>query len=693
MKPKNQTGSKRPPGDVVLRLRKQGAVASLLVGQDEKTVCAYIDGQRSVSEIIKASSLPGFVTTMVLQALMDRGIAEVPGDQEIVGAPASPRKGQTLDLSELFSQRRTLQGPVAAAERRLKESSPAPEQPEQPSTYLAPISFTEPHTPPPVHVVESARSTSGEFQVPSEPRQRRGSPYASFVYPDGGNTPAPVTPAPITPAPVTPAAALVVPDIEHPVSAVAPMDPVPPPLENAPPPETPSGLEKRIHVGPYRVVGRLAKGGVGSVYLCSRGGPFGFRRMFALKVIRQHLDQNIDAERSFAEEARIGGKLCHPNTNGVLDAGLYEQQPYLIMPYVEGLNLYQLHCTGKQNPPALIVSVICDVLRGLQYLHDLVDDDGRPMNLVHGDLSPDNILVGIDGAARLTDFGRVRSAGSVSEAASNGLVGKPGFSAPEQLQGKRIDHRTDLFTLGIVLWTSLTGKDLFAESTFEATVMNILRRPVERPSELGAPACFDGICLRALSRSPDGRFKSADEMRLALQTAAASSGLLSTAAEVAEWVRDAGGDQLSERRRLIAQDAVEAAMGGVSPDPDPQEERRPTGGGRSNTMVLPRQGGTPRMGVQVPKRTTIETALRSPNATDDTDVPARSHRSWIVTAVVGAIVFAVAAFLIGGTGIFKTALRSGTDAAGKDDERSASVGAAPGTKKESVVFDAGVDLR
>ena len=102
-------------------------------------------------------------------------------------------------------------------------------------------------------------------------------------------------------------------------------------------------------------------------------------------------------------------------------------------------------------------------------------------------------------------------------------------------------------------------------------------------------------------------FKSADEMRIALQSAAASSGLLSTAAEVAAWVRDAGGEQLSERRRLIAQDAVDAAMGGDSANADPHDDRRPTG--RGNTMILPRQGGTPRMGVEVPKRETIATLI------------------------------------------------------------------------------------
>lgn len=628
MKTKNEKGLSRLPGALVLRVRTQGEVRALLVGDDEANVCALINGQNSVDEILSTCSLPGFVTTRVLQALIDRGVAEpVPPTPVAVTPTVSGRTGQTLDFTELFTQRRTLQGPVAAAERRLQASSPVPEP--EPSPVVTAPSVVVPVEP---ALQVKSRTASGELDVPAEStRGRRSSPYMSFVYP-----PEPAAPPPVTPAP----------EVRN--------DP-----EDAPPIEPPSGLEKRIHVGPYRVVGRLAKGGVGSVYLCSRGGPFGFRRLFALKVIRQHIDTTIDAERAFADEARIGGKLSHPNLNGVLDAGLYEQQPYLIMPYVEGLNLYELIAQNRAGPAPLVISVICDVLRGLQCLHDLVDDEGRPMHLVHGDLSPDNILVGVDGAARLTDFGRVRSAGAVSPVGANGLVGKPGFTAPEQLQGQKIDARTDLFTLGIVLWTALTGKPLFAEDTFEATVMNILRRPVERPSVFGAPACFDGICLQALARGPEGRFKSADDMRMALITAAAANGLLASSAQVAQWVRDAGGEQLAERRRLIALDAVEAALGPSGPEAPGAVDRGLNSSGRGHTMVLPRQGGTPRMGVQVQgRRTTVESDPPRSAQVDDDDGAPPSKRSLIIAGVVAAVVLASAILLFASQSSVKNAPRS-----------------------------------
>ncbi|MDX2021241.1 MAG: protein kinase [Deltaproteobacteria bacterium] len=579
-----------------------------------------------MNEILSSSGLPGFATTRILRALVDRGIAEpLPSN---VGAPAG---STTMDLTELLEQRRARLGaqgrstspmpaPIQVAgsgpsEARPRAVTPSPmvEAPAAEAAVAAPapVPPEEVASPPPSEapIAETPsspgpRSVSGEMEVVSAARARRASPYVSFVYPENQ-----------------------------------------PPVEDAPPPEPPSGLEKRIHVGPYRVVGRLAKGGVGSVYLCSRSGAFGFRRLFALKVIRQHLDKTVDAEHAFATEARIGGKLSHPQLNGVLDAGLYEQQPYLIMPYVEGLNLQELLGTGRPAPAAAIVSVMCDVLSGLQYLHDLIDDDGRPLRLVHGDLSPDNILVGVDGSARLTDFGRVRPAGAVQSLDARGMVGKPGFMAPEQMQGQRIDGRTDLFSLGIVLWTALTGKTLFAEETFEATVMNTLRRPIDRPSSFGAPACLDDVCLRALSRNPETRFRSADEMRVALQTAAAGNGLFATSGQVSTWVRDSGSEQFAERRRLILLDAADIDTEGAAPlvQAQPKDTAElPLGppGGPTRTMILPRQF-TPRMGV--------------PQINDGADPELRRSKAegrpafalgWFVAGLLGAALGSVAVAIV-----------------------------------------------
>ena len=622
----NESTSKRLPGSVVLRIRRPDTVDSSTLNANEARVCGLLNGRRTVNEVLSSSGLPGFATTRILRALVDRGIVEVvPAAAERVGSA-------TMDLTHLLRQRRASRiSETRAVSRQLPSiqvagsplSEPRPRSftPNPVQAEAASSSDKAVTTPSVAEAADQSPSTATELAArrpeadtlleASEPAASSqaaaapevGPPPADPV-PDDSDSAGHTLPSP-SPAPGTRSVAGEI-EVASPGRSQGASPNLPSaslqskaalPAEASP--LTPaSGLAKRVHVGPYRVVGRLAKGGVGSIYLCSRVGAFGFRRLFALKVIRQHLDTTVDAEHAFATEARIAGTLSHPHLNAVVDAGLYEQQPYLIMPYVEGMNLHELLSTGRSAPPSVIISVICDVLAGLQYLHDLVDDDGSPLCLVHGDISPDNILVGVDGSARLTDFGRVRSATAIQSADVRGMVGKSGFMAPEQMQGQRIDGRTDLFSLGIVLWTALTGKTLFADETFEATVMNTLRRQVARPSLSGAPVCLDDICLRALSRNPETRFRTADEMRIALQTAAAANGLLASSAQVSAWVRDSGSEQFAERRRLILLDAATSELESSAPRP-PAHPRDTvplaTAGGSMRTLILPRQF-TPRMG-------------------------------------------------------------------------------------------------
>ena len=326
--------------------------------------------------------------------------------------------------------------------------------------------------------------------------------------------------------------------------------------------------EPFFRLGPYEVASRLGQGGMGSVYVCRRTGAAGFRRLFALKVVRQGSGQEAAAEKSFLREIRVGVLLDHPNTQSLVDVGMYKNQPFLVLQYIEGTSLEEISF-GRRVPPDVLLTILIDVLRGLQRAHEISDEQGRWLGLVHGDVSAPNILVGVDGVARLTDFGSARFTALGESGQGDPItLGKPAYMAPEQLRLESLDARTDLFAMGAVMWTALTGQELFAADTHDQIVQNVLHKEIVPPSAFGAPGCLDGICLAALRRSREGRPASAAEMALALLTVGVANDLVASPAAVGAYLRREVMDADVERRRRLDsafQDAVAAPASGVAP--------------------------------------------------------------------------------------------------------------------------------
>ena len=349
------------------------------------------------------------------------------------------------------------------------------------------------------------------------------------------------------------------------------------------------GAEPLFRLGPYEVSSRIGQGGMGSVYAGRRTGAVGFRRLFAIKVVRQDSGQEQAAERSFIREVQIGSWLDHPNTQSVVDVGTYKNQPYLVLQFVEGTNLEELSF-GRRVPPDILLTVLVDVLRGLQSAHELSDDQGKWLGLVHGDVSPPNILVGTDGVARLTDFGSARftALGETGQADPTNL-GKPAFMAPEQLYVEQLDARTDIFAVGAMMWTALTGQSLFSADSYEQIITNVLQKEIAPPSAHGAPACLDEICMRALSRPREGRYSSAEEMSQALLKVGLTNDLLAPPTAVGAYVRrELSGTDAALRRRVDL--AYQDATGGpptVAMPPAGAAEPQPSGQNLAQTMVIP----------------------------------------------------------------------------------------------------------
>jgi len=308
-------------------------------------------------------------------------------------------------------------------------------------------------------------------------------------------------------------------------------------------------------LGRYELLGILGTGGMATVYLGIATGEAGFHRLFAIKVLHRHLMAEPQFIEMFLDEARIAATLRHPNVVPIVDLGTHDGAYYVAMEYVEGCSLATLlRKHRKARPPRLLVPLMLDALAGLEAAHAAVDAAGQPMQLVHRDVSPQNILIGIDGTARLTDFGIARANARVSTTEPGHIKGKYSYMSPEQFRNSAdLDRRADVFSAGSVLWSMLTARCLFQADSDAATIYNIIKLEVPLPSTIGLrpPTAFDAVCLRALAREPDDRFATAQAMEEALRDAALRAGGLASRREVGAWVLEAVAAELAATREAI----------------------------------------------------------------------------------------------------------------------------------------------
>ena len=347
-----------------------------------------------------------------------------------------------------------------------------------------------------------------------------------------------------------------------------------PPRPSTPPsffPSSTSGLlVPGALVGPYRVLFRLANSAESSVYLCREAEHGSVRNLFSLKIFDQSVE-TAETLHVFAAAAEAAGELAHPNILHLLGTGTFESRPLILSEYVDGCSLAALlkrHASDR--PPRLIVALLFDALRGLQAAHELSTPDGD--GLIHGDLNPRDLLLGLDGTCKVSDLAASRALRAIHSSALSRDPVKLAHLSPERLLGQKIDARSDVFSLGVILYEALTGVDLFGAPTAEAVRARVLEGSIERPSQVGlrAPEVFDTVCLRALERDPEQRYQSAREMLSALEQAALMHDTLASSIEVADWISSAFGREL-ELRRLSILDASRRsrsrAPGSMPPPP------------------------------------------------------------------------------------------------------------------------------
>jgi eukaryotic-like serine/threonine-protein kinase len=289
-----------------------------------------------------------------------------------------------------------------------------------------------------------------------------------------------------------------------------------------------------------------------TVHLGRLLGPAGFARTVAIKRLHPHLLADPSFTDMFVDEARLAARIRHPNVVPTLDVYKADGELLLVMEYVDGDALSQLFRQAKGKiPVSIAVAVVSEMLHGLHAAHEATSETGAPLGIVHRDVSPQNVLVGADGVARLVDFGVARAAGRLGTTSDGDIKGKLAYMAPEQIRREPMTRRADIFAAGIVLWELLTGERLFAADNEAATLEKILVGWVAPPSSIvrDLPPELDAIVLRALDPQPSMRFASAREMAVALEDAYPRA----LGREVAEWVEATATDMLRARRELVAQ--------------------------------------------------------------------------------------------------------------------------------------------
>jgi eukaryotic-like serine/threonine-protein kinase len=348
--------------------------------------------------------------------------------------------------------------------------------------------------------------------------------------------------------------------------------------------------------GRYRLLGLLGEGGMGRLYIAERRGVRGFVKIVALKLILPHLADSAHLRDMFLNEARIAARLEHPNIVATYELGEVEGKYFISMEYLPGEDLSAVigRCQGGPTVPIEIAAGLAQqVAKGLHYAHDVRDGQGRLVGLVHRDVSPRNIFVTYHGGVKLLDFGMVRNPAG-PKSVPGVFKGKYGYCAPEQLDGGRIDRRTDVFCLGIVLWECLTGARLFDVGTDVETIDAVRSRRIERPGAWRpeVPRPLEEIVMRALAREPAQRYQSAQEMAEELDRFLLARNNRPTTTSVGQWIEAIFGSERAALKKSISQgDSAEGALhrlkaiDAVTPGP-PDLERSSSGPSTAQPRAL-----------------------------------------------------------------------------------------------------------
>ena len=276
--------------------------------------------------------------------------------------------------------------------------------------------------------------------------------------------------------------------------------------------------------GKYEIIRRLAIGGMGEIFLARQRGVAGFDRLVILKSLLPDLAESASAVDMFLDEARVAATLNHPNVVSIYEVGQWDNVYFIGMEYIEGENVgkfMRLILEKKERmPPPVCARIIHDAAVALDYAHRANDVEGRPLMIVHRDVSPENIMVRIDGVTKVVDFGIAKAARRLVETQTGIIRGKLTYMAPEQAFASNVDRRADVFSVGVLLWEAIAGERLWGQLSDPEIVSRLMQEkiPLVTTVRPDAPADLVELCVRSLARDPDRRPASAADLRSEIET-------------------------------------------------------------------------------------------------------------------------------------------------------------------------------
>lgn len=344
-----------------------------------------------------------------------------------------------------------------------------------------------------------------------------------------------------------------------------------------------------VRVGPYRLCLELAAGGMATVYLAHNGAPGASARFAAVKLVHSHLANDAGFAEMFMDEAEIASRIRHPHVCSVYDFDVSKERSYIAMEYLLGEPMgaiWRKLARARQKSPErtarLIARALADACEGLHAAHELTDDEGEPLEVVHRDVSPGNIVLTFDGLTKVVDFGVAAAARKRHRTQTGMLKGKLAYIAPEALRGERVDRRCDVWGVGVTAWELVTGQRLFRAKSDVDTLRAVVEAPIKPPSEVRSdlPKELDDILMLALERDPEARYETARDLGRDLARFACRNEVITTS-DLGEWLDElfpgarARKQQLLEIAAQIAREEPEATVVDEPPRA-PARERTPT---------------------------------------------------------------------------------------------------------------------
>src|SRR5581483_1151127 len=329
--------------------------------------------------------------------------------------------------------------------------------------------------------------------------------------------------------------------------------------------------------GKYTLVDRLAVGGMAEIFLARQAGLEGFEKMVVIKRIRPHLSKQASFVKMFLNEAKLAAQLNHPNIVQIYDLGKIGESYFIAMEYIFGRDMRRIipkaDSLGIPFPMVYALKIASSVCEGLYYAHQKNDLYGNPLNIVHRDVTPENIFVSFDGTVKVLDFGIAKAANQVEQTRAGEIKGKLSYMSPEQCMGKPLDCRSDLFSLGVVLYEWLTGFKLFTGDSEVAILKSITEGKIYAPSYFKAdiPEAVESILMKALEKDREQRYQTAWEMQYDLDQFLSQYEFTPSNIHLSNFLKQLFNDELEEEKKRVGRSNTPAGPNEVVQEEAPDD--------------------------------------------------------------------------------------------------------------------------